>query len=100
MNERLGIAGTGAIAFGLANAAAAHGDVLLWARSEESAERAESDGLRVTIDLADMADRTLVVEAVVEDLETKSGLLGELGSVLQEQSLLASTTSSLSVQAL
>lgn len=97
MNERLGIVGTGAIALGLARAAAAHGDVVVWARSEESAERAASDGLRVVTDLSALADRTLVVEAVVEDLETKSSLLGELGSILPNGALLASTTSSLSV---
>ena len=35
MEERLGIAGSGAIACGLAATAAQHGDVLLWARSDE-----------------------------------------------------------------
>lgn len=100
MNERLGIVGTGAIASGLARAAAPHGDVLVWARSDESAERAATDGIRAVTDLAALADRTLVVEAVIEDLETKTGLLAELGSVLQDSALIASTTSSLSVQAL
>ena len=41
MTERLGIAGAGAIACGLAACAARHGEVLLWARSDSSAERAE-----------------------------------------------------------
>ena len=40
VEERLGIAGSGAIACGLAATAAQQGDVLLWARSEGSAERA------------------------------------------------------------
>ena len=40
MQERLGIAGSGVIACGLAVAAARHGDVLLWARSDQSADRA------------------------------------------------------------
>src|SRR4051794_13152737 len=97
MNERLGVVGTGAIASGLARAAAPHGDVVVWARSDESAERAASDGLRVVTELAALSDRTLVVEAVVEDLATKSGVLGELGSVLAPQAVIASTTSSLSV---
>jgi 3-hydroxybutyryl-CoA dehydrogenase len=98
MNERLGIAGSGAIATGLAHAAAPHGDVVLWARSDESARRvAKETGLRVVTDFAGLADRTLVVEAVIEDLETKRRVLGELGRVLGERAVVASTTSSLSV---
>lgn len=101
MNERLGIAGTGAIATGLARAAAAHGDVVLWARSEESARRASEDtGLRAVTGMDALSDRTLVVEAVIEDLETKRGVLAELGSVLPEKAVIASTTSSLSVAGL
>ena len=34
MHERLGIAGSGAIACGLAATAARHGEVVLWARSD------------------------------------------------------------------
>ena len=40
MQERLGIAGSGTIACGLAAAAARHGEVVLWARSDGSAQRA------------------------------------------------------------
>ena len=52
---RLGIAGSGAIATGLARAADGLYDTVLWARSEESAERARGqlDGsTRVVTDLA------------------------------------------------
>src|SRR5947208_217191 len=42
MNERLGIAGSGAIACGLAAAAAEHGEVVLWARSPQSQDRAKA----------------------------------------------------------
>jgi 3-hydroxyacyl-CoA dehydrogenase len=98
MNERLGIAGTGAIATGLARAAAAHGDVVLWARSDESAGRAaEETGLPVVLDLAELAECTLVVEAIVEDLAAKSELLRALDSILGEHGVIASTTSSLDV---
>ena len=68
MKERIGIVGSGAIATGIARAATEHGDVVLWARSEESASRArdkvEAD---VYTDLEALSDRTLVIEAVVED---------------------------------
>jgi 3-hydroxybutyryl-CoA dehydrogenase len=40
MKDRLGIAGSGAIACGLARAAADTHDVVLWARSNGSRERA------------------------------------------------------------
>ena len=40
MTETIGIAGSGAIATGLAATAAGSGDVVLWARSDASAERA------------------------------------------------------------
>jgi 3-hydroxyacyl-CoA dehydrogenase len=97
MNERLGIAGSGAIATGLARAAAAHGDVVLWARSEASAARIADSGIRVVTELAALADRTLVVEAIVEDLEAKSALLAQLGGLLDDRAAIASTTSSLDV---
>jgi 3-hydroxyacyl-CoA dehydrogenase len=103
MNERLGIAGSGAIATGLANAAAGHGDVVLWARSQDSAERAAqatADDVRIVLDLGELADRTLVVEAIVEEVAPKRELLADLGELLGESAVIASTTSSLSVREL
>jgi 3-hydroxybutyryl-CoA dehydrogenase len=101
MNERLGIAGCGAIGSGLARAAAAHGDVVVWARSDESAARAaEATGVRVVTDIADLADRTLVVEAVAEQRATKQQVLGALGSALDPAAVIATTTSSLGVDEL
>src|SRR5688500_1804 len=41
MNERIGTAGAGAIASGLAAVAALRNDTVLWARSDSSAERAD-----------------------------------------------------------
>jgi 3-hydroxyacyl-CoA dehydrogenase len=96
MEERIGIVGSGAIATGIARAATEHGDVVLWARSEESASRArdkvEAD---VYTDLEALSDRTLVIEAVIEDHDSKTSLYSRLP--LAEDALLASTTSSLSV---
>jgi 3-hydroxyacyl-CoA dehydrogenase len=100
MNERLGIAGSGAIATGLARAAAVHGNVVLWARSDESAERAAAQaggGVRVVTQLTDLGDRTMVIEAIVEEMAPKRGLLAALGEVLTSGAVIASTTSSLSV---
>jgi 3-hydroxybutyryl-CoA dehydrogenase len=116
MDERLGIAGSGAIACGLASAAARNGEVLLWARSPESAKRAHStisrncakllagevDPERVTIvsDLDELAAATFLVEAVVEHHDMKASLLAELGELSRhaaETAILATTTSSLSI---
>ena len=115
LNERLAIVGSGAIACGLAATAAHHGPVMLLARSQSSAERAlqsvqrtlsrlgaevDPEHVQVITDPAALADATFVVEAVVEDLAVKSELLGELRAVVAADAVLASTTSSLSVEAL
>lgn len=112
VEERLGIAGSGAIACGLAATAALHGEVLLWARSDSSAERARgavakwcgklseepiADRVTVVSDIAELASATFLVEAVAEDHEVKAGLLKELGRVAGGDAVLATTTSSLSV---
>src|SRR3954452_5639375 len=101
MNERLGIAGCGAIGSGLARAAAAHGDVLVWARSEDSAARAaEATGVPVVTDLAELATCRLVGEAVSEARSVKEAVLSKLGEVLPAAAVIASTTSSLAVDEL
>jgi 3-hydroxyacyl-CoA dehydrogenase len=100
LSERLGIAGTGAIATGLARLAAPLGEVVVWARSPESAARARGEiscGVGVTTDAADLAGCTFVVEAVVEDTAVKTQVLGELAAATGDGAILASTTSSLSV---
>ncbi|NLT04682.1 MAG: 3-hydroxyacyl-CoA dehydrogenase family protein [Solirubrobacterales bacterium] len=101
--ERLGIAGSGAIACGLARAAVASEpaiETVVWARSDASAERAGTrieNGATVTTNLEDLAGCTVVVEAVAEDTAIKSDLLARLGGLLADEALIASTTSSLSV---
>jgi 3-hydroxybutyryl-CoA dehydrogenase len=101
MNERLGIAGCGAIGSGLARAAAPHGDVVVWARSDESAARAaDATGARVVTDLTELADCTMVVEAVAEDRLVKEAVLSKLGTTLHATAVIASTTSSLGVDEL
>jgi 3-hydroxybutyryl-CoA dehydrogenase len=110
--ERPAIAGSGVVACGLA-ACAASGRVFLLARSDASAWRAEEDAqgaaaelpdcdpdnVRVTTDLEDLADCDLVVEAIVEDLETKTDYLTALGEACPGADL-ASTTSSLPISEL
>ena len=115
INKPLGIAGSGAIACGLAATAAHHGPVLLLARSQSSAERARAtvektlsrlgaeidpEHVQIVTDPQELAPATFVVEAVVEDHDVKARLLGELNAILGPDAILASTTSSLSVEAL
>jgi 3-hydroxybutyryl-CoA dehydrogenase len=111
-SKRLAIAGSGAIACGLAATAAHHGPVLLLARSESSADRArervertlsglgadiDPEHVQIVTDPAALAAATFVVEAVVEDFDVKAALLAELDAILAPEAILASTTSSLSV---
>jgi 3-hydroxybutyryl-CoA dehydrogenase len=119
LNERIGIIGSGTIACGLAATAAHHGAVLLLARSESSADRAkatvektlsrmdaEIDGvgglhqIQVVTDAGALAHVSFAVEAIVEDHDVKARMLGELNAILDPEAILASTTSSLSVERL
>jgi 3-hydroxybutyryl-CoA dehydrogenase len=53
--------------------------------------------LRPTLKLQDLADRDLVIEAVVENLELKRELFADLDRIVKAEALLASNTSSLSI---
>jgi 3-hydroxybutyryl-CoA dehydrogenase len=111
VSERVGIAGTGAIACGLAAVAAQRGQVVVWARSDRSAERADAQvrtlcekvgahvngNVSVTCDHGALAEASFVVEAIVEDAAAKAALMSDLGHSLAEDAILATTTSSLSI---
>jgi 3-hydroxybutyryl-CoA dehydrogenase len=111
LTERVGIAGSGAIACGLAAVAAQRGPVIVWARSDGSAEKADAavrrlcekagasvnGGFRVTSDPTALAEASFVVEAIVEDPSAKTELMGRLGPELADEAILATTTSSLSI---
>ncbi|HEX3325145.1 MAG TPA: 3-hydroxyacyl-CoA dehydrogenase family protein [Solirubrobacterales bacterium] len=108
--ESPGIAGSGAIATGLAAVSTTTADTILLARSEASAWRAEEkvvaacakieggepSRLRVTTDPADLSDCDVIVEAIVEEVEPKGELLSTIAGACPNADL-ATTTSSLSV---
>jgi 3-hydroxybutyryl-CoA dehydrogenase len=115
VRKRLAIAGSGAIACGLAATAAHHGPVLLLARSTRSAGRARETvektlqrmgaeidpaHVQVVTDPTELSAASFVVEAVVEDHDVKAGLLAELNAIVEAEAILASTTSSLSIERL
>src|SRR4029077_6141754 len=108
--ESPGIAGSGAIATGLAAVSTTTADTILLARSEASAWRAEEkvvaacakiegaepSRLRVTTDPTDLADCDIVVEAIVEEVKPKGELLSTVAKACPKADL-ATTTSSLGI---
>jgi 3-hydroxybutyryl-CoA dehydrogenase len=111
VSERLAIAGSGAIACGLAAVAATQGRVTVFARSEGSCDKViakvrsicERLGARVngnvlvSRDPAVLEDATFVVEAIVEDPVAKAEIWQRLGDHLAADAVLATTTSSLPI---
>jgi 3-hydroxybutyryl-CoA dehydrogenase len=120
--QLVGVIGSGTMATGIIEVVAKGGfDVLFHARSAErvqavvkalttsldkqvqrgrldEAARDEALGrVRGTTVLDDMADRDLVVEAVVESMPVKEVLFANLGEIVKPGAVLATTTSSLPV---
>ncbi len=108
--EAPGIAGSGAIATGLAAVATTTADTILLARSEASAWRAEEkvvaacakiegaepSRLRVTTNPKDLAECDIVVEAIVEEVGPKGEVLSAVAEACPNADL-ATTTSSLGI---
>ena len=108
--ESPGIAGSGAIATGLAAVSTTTADTILLARSEASAWRAEEkvaaacakiegaepSRLRVTTDPADLAECDVVVEAIVEEVGPKGELLATVAEAVPDADLATTTSSSAS----
>ncbi len=109
----MGVLGAGTMGAGIAQALAQNGyGVLLFDLSDEilsaaeervrrglaRAEKPEAFSLlRKTTSLSPIASCDAVIEAVVEDLEVKRGLLAQVDPLLGPEKLLATNTSSLSV---
>jgi 3-hydroxybutyryl-CoA dehydrogenase len=120
--EKLGIVGSGIMGSGVAEVAARAGmTVVLRSRKQETAdalvaglgrslakqvERGKLDEaeaaavagrVRATADLEALSDCDLVLESIVEDVETKKQLFGELDRLVKDGALLATNTSTLPV---
>ncbi len=120
--NKVGVVGCGLMGSGIAEVAAKAGmDVLVMevhpdalaagrGRIEKSLARAvakekltEEERVAIegriayTTDVADMADRDLVVEAIVENLDAKNDLFGRLDEICGPDTIFASNTSSLTI---
>jgi 3-hydroxybutyryl-CoA dehydrogenase len=125
MAERVGVVGGGIMGSGIAEVSArASHDVLVREVNDAAAESAqlrlttslgravragkfsEADRdaalarLSFTTELADLADRNVVVEAVVENEQEKSAVFTALGGIVAPDCLLASNTSSIPIMKL
>lgn len=124
--ERVGVIGAGQMGGGIAEVCARAGvDVTVFETTEalvtagrnrivKSLERGVSAGkitererdgavanLRFTTALADLADRQLVIEAVIEDEKIKAGIFSQLDEIITDpDAVLASNTSSIPVMKL
>ncbi|MDQ3953994.1 MAG: 3-hydroxybutyryl-CoA dehydrogenase, partial [Actinomycetota bacterium] len=120
--ETVGVVGTGLMASGIAEVVAkSGGEVVLRGRSEASIKKSKGavkksldkavakgkmeqpaadevlDRVTTTLEFSDLAECDLVVEAVAEDLEIKTGVFQELDESVKPDAILATTTSSLPV---
>ncbi len=120
--EKVGVVGCGLMGSGIAEVAAKSGfDVVVRevsdefleggrARIKKSLDRAVDKGkldpadrdaawgrIRFTTDVADLADRDLVIEAIVEEMAAKNELFSALDAVCGPDTIFASNTSSLPI---
>ncbi|MGY2874372.1 3-hydroxybutyryl-CoA dehydrogenase [Marmoricola sp. URHA0025 HA25] len=120
--ERVGVVGGGQMGSGIAEVCARSGiDVIVCESSAEQAGRAKdrTEGslarafrkgkltrdlhdralrnLRYVHDLADLADREVVIEAVVENVDAKLAVMERLDGVLGAEAIIASNTSSVPI---
>jgi 3-hydroxybutyryl-CoA dehydrogenase len=118
----VGVVGTGVMASGMAEVIAKAGnEVVLRGRSEASIKRAKGavskslekavskdkieqdvadealERITTTLEFSDLAECDLLIEAVAEDLEVKSGIFRDLDSSVKPDAIIATTTSSLPV---
>ena len=121
-NSIIAIVGSGAMGTGIAQVAATAGHkVLIFDNNQQSMERssgslhkilnrlvekerltqAEADEIIGRINychnIEDLAEANLVIEAIVENLEVKKNLFGHLELIVDDDAILATNTSSLSI---
>jgi len=121
-DSAIGVVGAGAMGSGIAQVAASHGHKVLLFDSRDGAAASAIDSIGKSLDklvekgkisaqdrseilariqpcssLNDFAQAKLVIEAIIEDLATKITLFQALESIVGEEAIIASNTSSLSI---
>lgn len=120
----VGIIGSGAMGSGIAQVAATAGnDVILYDSNAEAQENAKvqlgkmlrkleekdklnesadtiNNRIKYADDLADFKNCDLVIEAIVENLQVKKNVFEEVESIVSDDCILASNTSSLSISSI
>lgn len=69
-------------------------------RTTEAQAQAALDGLKPTLDMADLSDADLVIEAAFETMEVKQAVFSRLDAVAKPGAILASNTSYLDIDAI
>lgn len=69
-------------------------------KMDEEAKAALVSKIAFTVDMANVADADLVVEAAVENLEIKKSIFAELDEICKPETILATNTSSISITAI
>ncbi|MGL4364389.1 MAG: 3-hydroxyacyl-CoA dehydrogenase NAD-binding domain-containing protein [Bacteroidales bacterium] len=120
--KKIGVLGSGAMGAGIAQVAATMGhEVVLYDNAPSSLQRAEQQlttlfqklvekgkftpdtaqnilaRIKFSPNMSDFADTDLVIEAIIEDLGIKQQVFQQVESVVSEDCILASNTSSLSI---
>ena len=69
-------------------------------KMDEAGKKAITDNITFTVNLADVADADLVVEAAIENLDIKKSIFAELDGICKPETILATNTSSISITAI
>ncbi|OUW60745.1 MAG: 3-hydroxybutyryl-CoA dehydrogenase [bacterium TMED198] len=124
-NKSIGVVGAGTMGNGIAHVFALHGfsvtladinpDALKWARSNiksnlnrqldkglinQEEVKASIDRINTSVELKDLSNCSLVIEAASESLEIKKKIFKNLDTICSEDTILASNTSSISINRL
>ncbi|HMK47930.1 MAG TPA: 3-hydroxyacyl-CoA dehydrogenase family protein [Methanocella sp.] len=119
-DNTVGVIGTGTLGLGIAEYLLRnHCAVVLKTRSEHSITKSKDKiskklskdhttedtekllkGLTITTEYRDLAGCELIIEAVVEEIQTKKAVFKELSSVCSPETIFATNTSSLSIDAI
>ena len=105
--KKSGICGTGLMGASMAQIFAEQGyETKIYGRTEASLERAkkivhlaEDRGLVYTTVLEDLKDSDIIIESIVEELSAKQALFERLSKIVGPETILATNTSGLSVNA-